>query len=108
MFFFTEGLNVRWLVLVIDATFTSISINVGQLVDGESVLLVEGGAMQGFGSCDRLLRSLIFNESEPRLVLAEVFVTGLLNSSPFGHLLVVQRHEDRLLLRLPHGVELAQ
>ena len=50
-----ELFDLRWLVGLVDATFASISLDIGELVNAESVLLVEGGEVErttssgGFG-----------------------------------------------------------
>lgn len=55
MVLFREIIDVWGVVLVVDATFSPISINVRELIDSESMFFVERGAVEGFGSCDRLL-----------------------------------------------------
>lgn len=83
MVLFREIVNMRRTVLVIYTTLSTISVNVGQLVDGESVLFVERGSVEGFCGGDRLLRGLEFDERIPisvSLILAyaiKLFITLL-------------------------------
>ena len=62
MVLFGKIVNVWCMVLIINAAFTPISVNVCQFVDGKSVLFIEGSAVKGFRSCDRLLWGLKFHE----------------------------------------------
>lgn len=64
MLLFCKRFDVWRLVLVINPTFASISIDIGKLVDGESVLFVKCGAMKSFGSSNGLLGGLVFNKGE--------------------------------------------
>lgn len=41
-----ELVDVRGLVGLVNATFSSISLDIGELVDAKSVLLVEGGKIE--------------------------------------------------------------
>jgi hypothetical protein len=52
-----KGRNLRCVVLLVDASLLAVTVNVGQLVDGHGVLLVEGGSVElldggdGLGGC---------------------------------------------------------
>jgi hypothetical protein len=73
-----ERRNLRLLVVLVDAALSSIALNVGELVDGDSVLLVERSSVQGLAGSSSLASGLIHG------------------------------HEDVVLLGLAGGGELAQ
>ena len=87
-----ERCDLRLLVVLIDATLPAVALDVGKLVDGDGVLLVQRGAVQGLDGGDGLRGGLVFDES--------------VSSSLLGG--VVHGHEDVLLLGLAGGGELAQ
>jgi hypothetical protein len=87
-----EWRNLGLLVVLVDAALSSIALNVGELVDGDSVLLVERGSVQGFAGGDGLCRCLVFDES-----VSSSLASGLIHG-----------HEDVVLLGLAGGGELAQ
>lgn len=72
MLLFRERFDVWRLILVIYPTFTPVPVDVGKLVHSQSVFLVEGSAVQGFGGSNGLLRSLILHKSESGMALADV------------------------------------
>ena len=67
------------MVLIINPTFPPIAVNVCQFVDGEGVLFIEGSAVKGFSSCDRLLWGFKFNER----ISVSISLSGESNVMPF-------------------------
>lgn len=63
MFFLCKVVDVRGLILVVDAPFPTIPLDVCEFVDREGVSFVNGCAMKLFGGCYSLLWRLIFDES---------------------------------------------
>ena len=51
------------MIFIIDPSFSTISLDIRKLVDGECMLLVQRRAMEGFGCSDSLFGCLIFNKS---------------------------------------------
>ena len=66
MLFFCKFIDLGRLIYVIDAAFPSIPFDVCDLVDGESMSLVDGGTVELLGSCDGLLWGLVFDKSIAR------------------------------------------
>jgi hypothetical protein len=60
-----ERLHNGGLVLLIDATFATIALNIHQLVHGQSVLLIEGNAVELLDGSHCLLGGLVFDKGEP-------------------------------------------
>ena len=54
MVLFRKIIDVWGVVLVVDAAFSPIPIDVRELVDSERMPFIERGAVEGFGSRDRL------------------------------------------------------
>jgi hypothetical protein len=103
-----EWVNARRTILLLDATFPSVTINIGELVDGDGVLLVEGSAVEGFGGGDGLLGRLIFHKGEARCGEGESVSYRCVirrGRGPFRHALVSQRHEDGIFPGLARRVE---
>lgn len=80
------------LVVLVDATLPAVSLDVGEFVDGDGVLLVEGGAVQGLDGGDGLGGSLVFDKCVSSSLLVGI----------------VHGHENVVLLGLADGGELAQ
>lgn len=59
-----ELVDVRGLVVLVDTAFSSISLDVGELVDAESVLLVEGGEVELASSGSSLSGRGVFDKGE--------------------------------------------
>lgn len=59
-----ERLNLGLDVFILNATFTTIALDIHQLVHGKGVLLVEGDTVQLLDGGDGLFGSLVLNESE--------------------------------------------
>ena len=54
--------DIGWLVLIVDTSFSTIPVDVCELVDGECVLLVDSHAVELLGCCDSLLWRVILDE----------------------------------------------
>jgi hypothetical protein len=59
-----ELVDVRGLVGLVNTTFSSVSLDVGELVDAEGVLLVERGKVELASSGSSLGGRRVFNKSE--------------------------------------------
>ena len=57
-----EFFNIGWLVFVVNTSFPAISFDICELINGESVLFINKGAMKLLGSCNSLLWCLIFDK----------------------------------------------
>lgn len=109
MLLLLERLDVGRVVLLVDASFTSIAVNVSELVYSYRVFLVEWSAVEGldgcggFAGCCELDKSItdvasaLHNPGEARC-----------RNSPFCHALVVCRHKDCILTDLAHRGEFSQ
>ena len=64
MFFVLEGFKLWRLVFVVDATFSAITIDIGKLVDRNSVSSIQRCAMKQFRRRSGLLCSVKFDESK--------------------------------------------
>lgn len=64
MLLLLEGLDVGWLVFLVDPSFTAIAVDIRQLVDGDCVFLVERDTVQMLHCSHGLLGSVIFNKSK--------------------------------------------
>ena len=62
MFLGFEIVNVRRLILVVNPSFSTVPLDIGELVDGESVSPVNGGAVKLFGGGDCLLWCLVLDK----------------------------------------------
>jgi len=91
MLFLLEFWDLWWLVVLVNPAFSSIALNVGELVDSHGMAFVERSAMKGLDSSCCLRWRLIFDESES-LSLA----------------IISQWHVDAVLLRLAHLGKTAQ
>lgn len=59
-----ELVDVRGLVGLVDTAFSSISLDVGELVDAENVLLVEGGEVELASGGSSLSGRTVFDKGE--------------------------------------------
>ena len=92
MVLFLELFHLRGAVLVVDATLASKALDVGKLVDGHGVLLVQRSAVQELDGGDGLFGCLVLDKGVA-----------------FSHVgLFVEGHEDQVLAGLAGGCELAQ
>lgn len=64
MLLLLEGFDGGGLVFLVDASFPAITIDIHQLVNGESVLLIEGYTVQLLDGSDGLFGGLVLNEGE--------------------------------------------
>jgi hypothetical protein len=65
MFLVLERLNFWSLVFVIYPTFSSIVLDISELVDGKGVSLVKSSSMELFGGGYSLLWCLVFYKGKP-------------------------------------------
>lgn len=105
MFFVLEWFN-RWLlVFIIDATFSSIPIDIGKLIDCEGMLLVKGSAMKLSCCGGGLFWSIVLDEGESSIVRMYSVANGLVRCLPFRQAFVIHGHEYGILPCLACGVE---
>jgi hypothetical protein len=91
-----EGWDLGGDIFVVNFAFTAILFDIGQLVDGKCVFLVQGNAVKLFSRGYSLLGGLIFDKGKPGPVSARDF--GSCGSNiPFGHALLIHGHVDRLI-----------
>ncbi len=62
MWFLMEFFDIGWLVFVVNTSFPAISFDICELINGESVLFINKGAMKLLGSCNSLLWCLILDK----------------------------------------------
>jgi hypothetical protein len=63
MLLLLERLNLRRMVLLVDATLLAVAVDVSKLVHGHDVLLVEGGAVKLFDGRNRLSGCAVLDKS---------------------------------------------
>lgn len=68
MFFVLESFNLWSLILVVDATFSTIAIDIGKLVDCDSVSLVKGGSVKLSCRGSGLFWRVVFDEGKSIVV----------------------------------------
>lgn len=69
MFLLLERLNFRRAVFLIDAAFTSVTVDIGQFVYGHGMFLVERNSVKLLDSGNSLARLIVFNKSITRILL---------------------------------------
>jgi hypothetical protein len=110
MLLFLEGLDCGGLVLLADLALTAIAVDVGELVDGNGVLLVERRSMQGldggygFGGGAELDKGV----SGRRISKQPWCIASAKVGLPFCDAVVVQRHEYAIFLHLAHIIQFSQ
>ena len=102
--FVLELFDFGRLIFIINTAFPAVAVNIGQLVDGNCVFLVQRRAMKLFCCSRGLLWSVIFNKSKPGSISIACYSTGM-TSVPFRHVFVVHRHKDGILSCLAHSIE---
>lgn len=70
------------MVFVINTAFSSVPINVGNLVDSKGVFFVKRDSVKGFCRSDCLFRRFIFHESKALNVSGILYLVVLI--IPFG------------------------
>lgn len=65
MFLLFKRLDLRLHVLFVDSSLASISVDVCELVDGDGVLFIQGGAVEGFYDGGGFFCGVEFEKREP-------------------------------------------
>lgn len=82
MFFFRKFFHVRGVILVVDASFPSVSIDIRELIDCEGMLPIERGAMEGFCGGDCLFWRFVLYKG------VALIVSHALRQNGFDHTLL--------------------
>lgn len=103
-----ERLDGGWDVFVFDTAFAAKVLNVGKLVDTDSVFAVKRDAVEGFAGGEGLFGGFVLDEGVAVGVSGRSQGrTGTRESSPFSHFrLFVHGHEDSVWLGLANFAEL--
>lgn len=81
-----KRLDLGLRVLLVDSSLASISVDVCELVDGDGVFLVEGGAVKGFYNSSGFLCGIEFEEGKPIILLVEAAGSDMLRGGSYPSL----------------------
>lgn len=95
---------MRRMILVVNSALLAITINIGQLIDGDSVSLIKWSSMESLDGGQALLWGFVLDKCKPEAL--DERESNWRIALPFGHIGRVDRHEHRVILDFAHRVEL--